>query len=1003
MLNTFIRLQTIKNHFSITFFTNNFMKNTFTKSFNYKITSLLIYAILPFFLISKSYSIEKSQNETKQYGNRFYIRFAPNSKYLNEANSEMEIKSKNNSTLGISPSGEKKLFNIIRPIFPEKARLKNNQARLNMLKFKKGFNQEQIDKIYKLEEVLERTFVAEKIDYNPENDLLTFCKKLKLYINEIEDAEPIYEYQLQSQYIPNDPFAQQQEMLKSIKAFEAFAVNFGDPEVTIAISDNGVDNTHADLQPNIKLNTSDPVNGIDDDGNGYIDDYDGFDIYSLETNKNYNITKVSDSHGTNVAGIAAAKTDNSTGIVGVGGLCTMFPIKASSNNPDAVALGYESILFAGVRAFDVINCSWGNEKKGFSSIEQSIIDFADANGVFVIASAGNRNFTEIDEEKLATFYPAAYNNVFAVGEVDMYDYITNYTGLGSHVDIMAPGYENYTTFNSGGYSRAGYGTSFASPVVAGAVGIIKSNNPNLSHKQIASIIKQTGDDITPLNQDAARFLPNRLNLFNAVSIDPYSIPGIELEKVNYKNNTGKSQQRFFGYDTVNIEFELKNYLGDGKNLRFEMYPIFINSEFAITLVNNKVDLPSIKTDETINLSGFKFIQNDFSGQKIVFRVDIIGENDYFDFFFFDYIPNNPIHTFENNKLLLSVSDEGILGYTNSENNKQGKGFKVDGVGEGLYIGGLLTTINGANLSSAYNNGNSNFVAIKSFSNPDTAATISNKLTLTIFQDVLLNKKDDKFIRFNLDVENNAGEPMKDMAIGYYADWDLGLGTEAFSNNIALLNNVIPNDYNGIGAVQYASNKKGNIHFGALVASEEPDSEPQIAYVPNSASSNMIKGLNNGILWKTDSTNDDISGVFGIKFNGILENNKRKKCVVCLAGGSTKDELVLNLQNCLMNKTVSIKDNNGQNIELSNIKIVPNPIENQFSIMGLETLIKANQITNISIFDLFGNTIINYDNSSILANNFIIDSQTSNKLNTGSYYIKIDTKDNQSIIKHIIKR
>jgi hypothetical protein len=166
---------------------------------------------------------------------------------------------------------------------------------------------------------------------------------------------------------------------------------------------------------------------------------------------------------------------------------------------------------------------------------------------------------------------------------------------------------------------------------------------------------------------------------------------------------------------------------------------------------------------------------------------------------------------------------------------------------------------------------------------------------------------------------------------------------------------------------------------------------------------MIKGLNNGILWKTDSTNDDISGVFGIKFNGILENNKRKKCVVCLAGGSTKDELVLNLQNCLMNKTVSIKDNNGQNIELSNIKIVPNPIENQFSIMGLETLIKANQITNISIFDLFGNNIINYDNSSILSNNFIIDSQTSNKLNTGSYYIKIDTKDNQSIIKHIIKR
>lgn len=968
------------------------MKNTFTNK-------ILVFTILIIFSISYSFSNEKS-TEKKQYGNRFYIRFAPNSKILSQYLNETNKSQNSNPTLGITPSGEKKLFNIIRPIFPEKARLKNNPARLEMLKVKKGFNQSQINKIYELEEVLERTFVAEKIDYNPENDLLTFCKKLKLYINEIEDAEPIYEYQLQSEYIPNDPFASSQEMLKSIKAFDAYGINFGNPDITIAISDNGVDNNHPDLRPNIKINTADPVNGIDDDVNGYIDDYDGFNLYSLTTNSAYNNTKVGDNHGTLVAGISAAKSDNGVGIVGVGGLCSLFPLRASGSNEDAVALGYESILYAGVRAFDVINCSWGNWKKGYSSIEQSIVDFADANGVFVVASAGNRDFSDIDEEKVATFYPAGYKNVFAVGEVDKYDYITNYTGLGSHLDIMAPGYDNYATSLNSSYTRAGYGTSFASPVVAGAVGIIKSHYPNLSHKQIATLIKQTGDDITPLNQDAARFLPNRINLFNAVSKDPYSIPGIELEKIVYKNNKGKVQQRFFGFDTINLELQIKNYLGDGKNLRFELYPIFINSEFAITLVNNKIDLASIKTDETINLTGFQFIQNDFSGQKIIFRVDIIGEDDYFDFFFFDYIPNNLIHTFENNKLLLSVSDEGMLGYTNSELNKQGKGFKIDGVGEGLYIGGLLTTINNANLSSAYNGGNTNFVAIKSFSNPDTAATISNKLTLTIFQDVLLNKKEDKFIRFNLDVENNAGEPLNDVAIGYYADWDLGLGTEAFSNNILLLDNIIPKDYTGTGSAQYATNKKGNIHFGALVASEVADAEPQIAYVPNSSSSNMIKALNSGTLWKTDSSNDDISGVFGIKFNGILENNTRKKCVVCLAGGSTKDELVLNLQNCLMNKTLSV---NGNDIDLSEILIVPNPVENSFSISGLEELVKSNQIISIELFDIFGNRLFNFDNETFRANVFEIDGPTSNKLNTGSYYLKIETKDNQTIIKQVIKR
>lgn len=999
------------------------LKYKFQNNSNSYLSYLTILSLLlSFFILNNSYSIEfeKKVNEKSiieereienlddvYYNNQFYVRFKAGSKYLNE----FEISEQNKNKLGVAPKPNQ-LFQLLRPIMPVEARLINNSKRLKMLKSKKGFNDTQINKIYELEEVLSRTFVAKNLT---KTEMATFCHKLRLYKNDIEDAEPIYNYKLQSQYTPNDQFVLQQEVLNTIKAFDAWGIEFGNPEITIAIADNGVMQTHPDYEPNIALNLEDPINGVDDDGNGYIDDYNGFNFYSRETNSSFNVTSVSDNHGTIVAGIAAAKSDNSLGMAGVGGLCTTFPLRCSGTNSENVSYGYEAILYAGVRAFDVINCSWGNEKKGYSSIEQSIIDFADANGVFVINSGGNRDFSDIDEERLATFYPSAYKNVFSVGEVDIFDYVTESSSIGAHLDLMAPGKDNFSLNTNGSYTRAGFGTSFAAPVVAGAVGIMKSYYPNLSNRQIAHILRQSGQDITALNQDLAPYIPNRLNLLNALTIDPFSIPGLEFEEIIFKDNNGKRKERVMGYDTVDLSFKIKNYLGDAKNLKFKIYPIYYNNEFALQFEKSEIEIASIKADEEIELKGFRFILNDFSDTKMVLRIDIEGENNYFDWYVFDFMPNSPIATFENNKLLFSIADDGLLGFTNPSYNKNGRhgsGFTIKGLSDGLYSGGLITTINNTLVSTAYNTGNSDFAALKQFRDPDTNAIITNKQTLTINKSVLLNRLEDKFVRFDLEVQNTAFENLNKVAVGYYVDWDLGIDASPFNNTITYLNDILPSEYSGVGGVQYVTNADNTMHFGALVASKEKSAEVQIAQIDGASRSNFRRALNSGTLWQTDKTNDDVQGVFGILFNEELEADDKRNCSVCFAGGSSKEELVLNLQNCILNKTLSVEF--GEDFDPNSIIIYPNPTNNEFSILGLNNIENVNignnftnNIKKIEILDILGNLVKSYSLEDIFNNQFsLFDSRIDNSqsnISNGQYFVKITTKKDNIIIKNIIKK
>src|ERR1700741_2763296 len=146
-------------------------------------------------------------------------------------------------------------------------------------------------------------------------------------------------------YTPNDPDATtKQYYLAQIKAYQAWSVTKGDTNIVVGITDTGFDLDHPDMLNAIKYNYMDPVNGIDDDGDGYIDNYTGFDLADNDNNPTVNTNVPNGAqpyHGAAVSGIAAARADNSIGVAGIGFNCLYLPIKIAEQGTGDLIAAYE--------------------------------------------------------------------------------------------------------------------------------------------------------------------------------------------------------------------------------------------------------------------------------------------------------------------------------------------------------------------------------------------------------------------------------------------------------------------------------------------------------------------------------------------------------------------------------------------------------------------------------------------------------------------------------------
>jgi len=345
-----------------------------------------------------------------------------------------------------------------------------------------------------------------------------------------QQSVPTFINELSSNVNTNDPDFSKQWALNNtgqiggtpdsdIDAPEAWGIETGDPDVVIAIIDSGVDYTHPDLADNIWINIDEiPNNGIDDDGNGYIDDVRGWDFVNDD-----NIPLDDNGHGTHCAGIAAAESNNGIGIAGIAPNCKIMPIRVLgffSGNVSTIALG---IRYAADNGADVISLSLGGSNE--SNLEKDAVDYAYNKSVVLVSAAGNAG-------KDIKSYPAAFDNVIAVGATDNNDNrmflkifgilecVSNY---GSWVDVAAPGEWIYSTLPTyfvfynlfGRRKNYGYdaGTSMAAPYVAGLAALLLSKNPSLSPDEVKSLICENVDPY-----DSKYYIgTGRVNAFKALN------------------------------------------------------------------------------------------------------------------------------------------------------------------------------------------------------------------------------------------------------------------------------------------------------------------------------------------------------------------------------------------------------------------------------------------------------------------------------------------------------
>jgi len=309
-------------------------------------------------------------------------------------------------------------------------------------------------------------------------------------------------------YVPNDTLYNNSNQWNLFKINAALAWNYVIPSAqsVIAVIDEGIDIFHPDLAANIWQNSFEiPNDGIDNDGNFYIDDLNSWDFGDGDNS----VTPLDSTwnHGTHVAGVAAAVSDNTTGIASIGFNCRIMAVKGSSSNV-FMSNGYEAIAYAAENGADVINLSWGGPAYSFT--EESVINFAVALNVVVVAASGNSGTDQVN-------YPAGYNRVISVastGQNDVRAFSSNY---GPSIDLCAPGINILSTVTGGGYGLK-TGTSMAAPLVAGLAGLMRSYHPEISVQDLENCLKNTADNVDFMNPNFFGLLgAGRINAFNAMS------------------------------------------------------------------------------------------------------------------------------------------------------------------------------------------------------------------------------------------------------------------------------------------------------------------------------------------------------------------------------------------------------------------------------------------------------------------------------------------------------
>jgi len=380
-------------------------------------------------------------------------------------------------------------------------------------------------------------------------------------LESIESAEEMTIYR--PTYVPNDPRWGQQYFLTTIEAdlaYDIWNIDGGEipgqvdgGEIVIGIVDDAIDWDHPDLINNLWQNLdedadgdgsvleysggswqfdSGDINGVDDDGDGYVDNFIGWDFADDDNDPMYTTTSLS--HGTSVAGSATAQTNNGSGIASVGWSIKFMPFRCSDNGT-YISYGYNGILAAAQMGAKVINCSWG----AFGGGNQSVINNVYNNyGCVVVASAGNGD--DNGNTNFDYHTPSGLDNVISVSATGPNDNFGCWATAGETVDLCAPGESIMSTTLGGGYGNS-WGTSFSSPITAGAAALLWSKFPDAENDWIVDRIISTADEFSDMTGSCSAgslegmLGSGRLNVFKALSAGIF--PSLTIDGMNFQNDT----------------------------------------------------------------------------------------------------------------------------------------------------------------------------------------------------------------------------------------------------------------------------------------------------------------------------------------------------------------------------------------------------------------------------------------------------------------------------------
>ncbi|MGE5412510.1 MAG: S8 family peptidase, partial [Clostridiales bacterium] len=594
---------------------------------------------------------------------------------------------------------------------------------------------------------------------------------------------------------PNDPSYSSQWWLTNIKALEGWDISSGDTNVVIGIVDCGVEWKHADLNPNIWINRKEiPGNGIDDDHNGYIDDVQGWDLGGLNGTPDNDPTEDDPQHGTHVAGIAAAVSNNGIGIASIGYKCKIMAVKASRNDqrdPQTggayIWYGYEGIVYAANNGAKVINCSWGGSS--YSRLEQEVVNYALSKGALIVASAGNDKTDEYA-------YPAAYDGVLSVAATDKDDKLTWFSNFGSYIGVCAPGLSILSTWQPGTYWELS-GTSMSSPLVSGLAALVRSKFPDYNPRQVAEQIRVNCDNIDAVNPGFEYQLGGgRVNAYKALTNT--NSKSVRAYDIIFSDEApgGNGNNIFEAGETITVSVKFRNYLSNISNLNISLES---NNKF-VKIINGSFNAGSFARLDSFNNYSSKFT---FSIAKDVpedtsasFLIKFTDNSTYSDFQWTKRVLLSPSYgNMKAGSVTLTVTGRGSLGFKDFPNNFQGEGFHYKDGPNLLFEGALMygnSLYKVANTARFQDVSDSSFKSIEPFvvQVPGTIAdyqgtalfndsrnsadsySIETKLSSYSYADV----PNDKFIILKYSLTNKSGSNISNLYTGLFLDWDINADT-----------------------------------------------------------------------------------------------------------------------------------------------------------------------------------------------------------------------------------